>query len=292
MKDISEIDLDEGFLSEIINAITSGIFVTDLENNILMINRAGASMVGKSPGECFDRKCYEIFDTPMCRTEGCTCRVAVRTGSAHHGETILHIGEGQVPIEYTSRPLRNFEGEIIGCVENFIDITERQEKDRIILEQKEKLLKKREEDIRHLQEEVLKLSTPVIELWDGVIAMPLIGAMDAGRARIAMHRMLEAIERTRAAFVIVDITGVPTVDAEVASHIMRTASGARLMGSETILTGVGPDIARVICESNLGLESVTVRGRMTDGLHYAIRRLGARRRRDVLPGPMDSGQDD
>jgi len=279
MENIKELGLDEGFLSEIINAITSGIFVTDLENNILMINRAGAEMVGKRCGECFDRKCYEIFDTPMCRTDSCTCHIATKNNSISHGETVLRSGGQEIPIEYTSRPLRNYNGEIIGCVEHFIDISERQEKDRIILEQNEELLKKREEDIHHLQDEILELSTPVIEIWDGVIALPVIGTLDSHRARIAMQRVLEAIETTRASFVIIDITGVPTVDAEVASHILQTAAAARLMGSEAVLTGVGPHIARVICEGQVGLENITVRGRMTDALHFAIARLAEKQSR-------------
>lgn len=279
MTNISEIDLDEGFLSEIINAITSGIFVTDLEQNILMINKAGAKMVGKTVGECFDRKCYEIFDTPMCRTDSCTCQLATTQNMVNHGETKLHIGDAEIPIEYTSRPLRNHEGKIIGCVEHYIDITERLEKDKIILEQKEKLLRKREEDIRHLQDEILELSTPVIEVWEGILILPLIGTLDSHRAYIAMERVLEAIEQSRAVFVIVDITGVPIVDAEVARHILQTASAARLMGSETMLTGVGPHTARVISDSGVSLDNIILRGHMTEALQCAIIQLEERKNR-------------
>ncbi len=279
MEELSEIDLDEGFLSEIINAITSGIFVTDLENNILMINPAGARMVGKSPGDCFDRKCYDIFDTPMCRSEQCTCKLSTSNNTVNHGETMLRVDGREIPIEFTSRPLRNHKGDIIGCVENFIDISERLEKDRIIMEQKEGLLKKREEDIRHLQDEILELSTPVIEVWDGIVALPLVGTLDSHRAHIAMQRLLESIEYTRSSFVIIDITGVPTVDSEVASHVLQTAGAVRLMGCETILTGVGPHIARVISEGDVDLDNIIVRARMTDGLHYAIGKLAERKER-------------
>ena len=279
MEELSEIKLDEGFLSEIINAITSGIFVTDLENNILMINPAGARMVGKSPGDCFDRKCYDIFDTPMCRSEQCTCKLSTSNNTVNHGETMLRVDGREIPIEFTSRPLRNHKGDIIGCVENFIDISERLEKDRIIMEQKEGLLKKREDDIRHLQDEILELSTPVIEVWDGIVALPLVGTLDSHRAHTAMQRLLESIEYTRSSFVIIDITGVPTVDSEVASHVLQTAGAVRLMGCETILTGVGPHIARVISEGDVDLENIIVRARMTDGLHYAIGKLAERKER-------------
>lgn len=273
MENISEMQQDEGFLSEIINAITSGIFVTDLDRNILMINAAGAEMVGRTPGDCFDRKCYEIFNTPMCQTESCTCRIATRNGTVNEGMTVLRHDNKEISVEFTSRPLKNFKGEIVGCVENFIDITERIEQEKLIQSQQEQLIKKREEDIRHLQDEIMELSTPVIEVWEGVLTLPLIGTLDSHRARIATERLLEAIERTRAPFVIIDITGVPTVDAEVANHILQTVNAARLMGSEAILTGVGPHIARIIAQGRVDMGQLTVRGRMTDGLHLAISKL-------------------
>ncbi|MFZ5758099.1 MAG: PAS domain-containing protein [Thermodesulfobacteriota bacterium] len=267
---------DEGFLSEIINAITSGIFVTDLEQTILMINKAGAQMIGKRPGECFDRKCYEVFDTPLCNTPSCACKLAMKNKEVNQGQTVMYVEGREIPIEYSSRPLRNHQGEIIGCVENFIDISDRLEKDRIILQQKEELIRKREEDIRHLQDEIMELSTPVIEIWDGILTLPLVGTLDSHRAKIAMERVLEAIERTRASFVIIDITGVPMVDADVARHIQQTANAARLMGSEAILTGVGPHIAKVVVQGGVGMEKITVRGRMTDALHLAIGKLAER----------------
>ena len=273
MKDISEMQQDEGFLSEIINAITSGIFVTDLDRNILMINAAGAEMVGRTAGDCFDRKCYEIFNTPMCQTESCTCRIATTNDVVNEGMTVLRHDDKEISVEYTSRPLKNYKGDIVGCVENFIDITERIEQERLIQSQQEQLLQKREEDIRHLQDEIMELSTPVIEVWEGILALPLIGTLDSHRARIATERLLEAIERTRAPFIIIDITGVPTVDADVANHILQTVNAARLMGSEAILTGVGPHIARIIAQGRVDMGRLTVRGRMTDGLHLAISKL-------------------
>ncbi len=276
MKKLLDIDTDEGFLSEILNAIPSGIFVTDLEHNILMINRAGAEMIGRTPGDCFDRKCYELFNTPMCNTDSCTCKMAIEAKAVNVGQTVLKVEDREIPIEYASRPLRNVNNEVIGCVEHYIDISDRLEKEKIILDQQEELIKKREEDIRHLQDEILELSTPVIEVWDGIVALPLIGTLDSHRARIAMERLLEAIERTRSPFVIIDITGVPTVDAEVANHILQTVDAARLMGSEAILTGVSPIIARTIAQLDVNMGNITVRGRMTDALHMAISRLKER----------------
>ncbi|NDY43165.1 PAS domain-containing protein [Dissulfurirhabdus thermomarina] len=286
MKSLEDLPIDEGFLSEILNAVPSGIFVTDLEHNIVMINKAGAELVGRSPGDCFDRKCYDIFNTPMCQTENCTCRVAVETQAVNQGQTTLHLPDGrEVPIEYASRPLRNFEGKVVGCVEHYIDISDRLEQERSLLEQQEELLRKQEADIRHLQDEILELSTPVLEVWDGVLALPLVGTLDSRRAKIAMERLLEGIERTRAPFVILDITGVPAVDAEVANHLLQTVDAARLMGSRAVLTGVSPHIARTMARLGVDMANITVRGRMADALHMAIRRLRRQAGEEAPPGP-------
>ncbi len=273
MENVAEIYRDETFLSEIINAVPSGIFVTDLEHTILMINQAGAAMVGRTPGDCFDRKCYDVFDTPMCKTENCTCRLSISENAVHQGQTVLRTGEREIPIEYASRPLKNYKGEIVGCVEHFIDISGRIEQERKLIEQQDEMLRKQEEAIRHLQDEVLELSTPVIDIWDGVVLLPLIGTLDSYRARIATERLLEAIEQARAPFVIIDITGVPAVDADVARHLIQTIHAVRYMGSEAIISGISPHIARTITQLDVRMENVTFRSRMTDALHLAIFRM-------------------
>jgi len=290
MNTLHEYRGDEGFLFEIINAVPSGIFVTDMEHSIMIINKAAAEMVGRTPGDCFDRKCYDIFDTPMCQTDNCTCRVATSSGSVNKGQTILRHGGREIPIEYASRPLRNHEGQIIGCVEHFVDISERLEQEKLILSQQEELIRKREEDIRQLQEEILELSTPVIEVWDGILALPIIGALDSHRARIAMQRLLEYIEQTRSPFVIIDITGVPTVDTEVANRLLQTVDAVRLMGSEAILTGISPHIALTMAHLGVDMGNITVQSRMSDALHLAIGML--REKRWESRGMPDSGHED
>ncbi len=281
MEDLKQYQADEGFLFEIVNAVPSGIFVTDLDHNILIINRAAAQLVNKTPGECFDRKCYEIFNTPICRTDRCTCKVATDKNAVNRGQTILRIDSKEIPIEYASRPLRNHVGKVIGCVEHFIDISSRLEQERLILKQQEDLLKKRDEEIRHMQEEILELSTPVIEVWEGILTLPLVGTLDSHRARNAMERLLNAIEETRSPFVIIDITGVPTVDTEVANHLLQTVDAVRLMGSEAILTGISTHIALTMAHLGVNLGNITVRSRMTDALHLAIRHLS--KRKEGLP---------
>lgn len=170
MKAIEEINPDEGFLQAILNAIPSGVFVTDLEHNILLINRAGAEMANRTPGDCFDRKCYEVFDTFICKTDFCNCRLAVHKDEEQHGVTIIRVNDKEIPIEYASLPLKNFEGKIIGCVEHFVDISDRLAKEKTITEQHEQVLQLlKEKSIQNIKlnqtnAELFQLSQDIEEL--------------------------------------------------------------------------------------------------------------------------------
>ena len=127
--------------------------------------------------------------------------------------------------------------------------------------------------ITRQQQELLELSTPVVELWDGILALPLIGTLDSARTQIVMESLLERIVTSGAEIAIIDITGVPTVDTLVAQHLIKTISAARLMGADCILSGIRPQIAQTIV--HLGLElNVVSKATMADALALALRRTG------------------
>ena len=131
----------------------------------------------------------------------------------------------------------------------------------------------RDDVITRQQQELLELSTPVVELWDGVLALPLIGTLDSARTQIVMESLLERIVASGAEIAIIDITGVPTVDTLVAQHLIKTISAARLMGADCILSGIRPQIAQTIV--HLGLElNVVSKATMADALALALRRSG------------------
>ncbi|HUN39682.1 MAG TPA: STAS domain-containing protein [Acetobacteraceae bacterium] len=133
--------------------------------------------------------------------------------------------------------------------------------------------KAREELISRQQQELLELSTPVVALWDGILALPLIGTLDSARTQIVMESLLERIVASGAEIAIIDITGVPTVDTLVAQHLIKTISAARLMGADCILSGIRPQIAQTIV--HLGLElNVVSKATMADALGLALRRSG------------------
>jgi rsbT co-antagonist protein RsbR len=134
--------------------------------------------------------------------------------------------------------------------------------------------KGREELITRQQQEMLELSTPVVKLWDGVLALPMIGTLDSARTQVVMESLLQRIVETGAEVAIIDITGVPTVDTLVAQHLLKTITAARLMGAECIISGIRPQIAATIVHLGVDLSAVITKATLADALQVALGRLG------------------
>jgi rsbT co-antagonist protein RsbR len=133
--------------------------------------------------------------------------------------------------------------------------------------------KRREDVITRQQAEMLELSTPVVQLWESILAVPLIGTLDSARAQVVMENLLQEIVKAGAEIAIIDITGVPTVDTLVAQHLLKTVSAARLMGADCIISGIRPQIAQTIVHLGVDL-SVTSKATMADAFELALRRVG------------------
>jgi len=132
--------------------------------------------------------------------------------------------------------------------------------------------KGREEVIARQQQEMLELSTPVVQLWDGILALPLIGTLDSARTQTVMENLLEKIVETGSEVAILDITGVPTVDTLVAQHLMKAVAAARLMGAECIISGIRPQIAQTIVHLGVDLSDVTTKASLADAIKHALER--------------------
>jgi rsbT co-antagonist protein RsbR len=130
----------------------------------------------------------------------------------------------------------------------------------------------REQVIERQQQELLDLSTPVIKLWEGIVAVPLIGTLDSERTQVVMESLLEAIVENEAVVAIIDITGVPTVDTLVAQHLLKTVAAARLMGAECIISGIRPQIAQTIVHLGVELGDVTTKSNLADALRVALKK--------------------
>ena len=131
----------------------------------------------------------------------------------------------------------------------------------------------REQVIARQQQEMLELSTPVVELWHGILALPLIGTLDSARTQIVMESLLQKIVDTGAGIAIIDITGVPTVDTLVAQHLLKTVAAARLMGAECIISGIRPQIAQTIVHLGVDLADVITKATLADAFTIALQRV-------------------
>lgn len=146
--------------------------------------------------------------------------------------------------------------------------------DRLGLHTVEAYIKSRDQLIARQQEEMLELSTPVVKLWDGILALPLIGTLDSARTQVVMESLLNAIVSTNSRVAIIDITGVPTVDTLVAQHLLKAITAARLMGAECIVSGVRPQIAQTIVHLGINLSDIITKSKLSDAFALALERSG------------------
>ncbi|WP_165227907.1 STAS domain-containing protein [Aquisphaera insulae] len=137
----------------------------------------------------------------------------------------------------------------------------------------------REEIILRQQQEMLELSTPVVKLWEGILALPMIGTLDSGRTQVVMETLLQRIVETGSGIAIIDITGVPTVDTLTAQHLLKTVTAARLMGAECIISGIRPQIAQTIVHLGVDLGDIATKATMADAFAVALERTGRTVRR-------------
>ena len=133
----------------------------------------------------------------------------------------------------------------------------------------------RESVIMRQQQELMELSTPVVRLWDEVLALPLIGTLDSARTQVVMENLLQQVVQTGARIAIIDITGVPTVDTLVAQHLMKTVAATRLMGADCIISGIRPQIAQTIVHLGVNLNDIVTKATLADAFLIALQRLGA-----------------
>lgn len=146
--------------------------------------------------------------------------------------------------------------------------------DKLALHGTESYIETRDRIIARQQEDMLELSTPVVTLWDGILALPLIGTLDSARTQVVMETLLQAIVNTNSRIAIIDITGVATVDTLVAQHLLKTITAARLMGAECILSGIRPQIAQTIVHLGIDLQEIATKAKLADAFRLALEQTG------------------
>jgi rsbT co-antagonist protein RsbR len=146
--------------------------------------------------------------------------------------------------------------------------------DKLALLTTDEFIAAKEQMIARQQEELLELSTPVVKLWDGILALPMIGTLDSARTQVVMESLLQAIVETNSKVAIIDITGVPTFDTLVAQHLIKTITAARLMGAECIISGIRPQIAQTIVHLGINLTDVITKAKLADAFALALAKSG------------------
>lgn len=150
----------------------------------------------------------------------------------------------------------------------------------------ETFIKGREEVILRQTDEIAEISTPVIQVWDGIVALPIIGTLDSARTQVVMENLLEEIVHTGSSIAILDISGVPAVDSLVAQHLIKTVSATRLMGAECIISGIRPEIAQTVVHLGIDLSNIVTKSTLANALKYAFTMLQLevrKKQRDFIP---------
>jgi len=248
-----------GMMQVIVHQIPTPVMAVDTRFNILYMNAAGCEWLEKEPGDVEGSKCFDILQTPLCQTPECPVRQAMETESVRVARSEMPRHGENTPVEQTAAPLRNSAGRIIGGIEYIIDITERLKSD---------------EALRQQSRSLMELSTPVLVLWDSIVAMPLIGVIDTARAEQIAERLLEGIVRTESRVAILDVTGVPVIDTRVAQHLLKTVTGAMMLGAEVIVTGISPEAAQTMIKLGVDLTAIRTCGTLRGGLAQALALIG------------------
>ena len=240
-----------------LNNVPTPIMVVDTEFTIQFVNPSWADMFGVTPEDALGRKCYDLARSPDCQTERCCVGRAIRADSIITCERVVRGVKDvkDITTRYTGAPVKDSRGNIVGGLEYLVDISD---------------LKKLMEEEKKLSNAILKLSTPIIQIWDKVLLLPLIGTIDAEKAEQIVENLLEEIVATSVEVVIIDLSGVPMVDTMATHQLLKTESAARMLGARVIFTGISPAIAQTMTKLGIDLARLETRQSLRVGLQEAI----------------------
>jgi rsbT co-antagonist protein RsbR len=252
------------------------VWEIDTQGVLLQMQGNGLNSIGLPQGHYVGTNAFELFAKES---------FVDSLHQAAAGEPAHVFAEyGGLPWEMWCIPSRDTQGRVESVVGIALDISD--------AKSIEKELRSKLELIERQQQVIRALSTPIIEVWDRVLMLPLLGVVDSGRAAEVMADLLAAIARTKARFAILDLTGVEVMDSGTASHLLRIIQAARLLGAEGIITGLRPGVAQTMVSSGLELKSVVTLANLREGLHRCIGlmrdRTAERPGRAPSPSPLPS----
>jgi PAS domain S-box-containing protein len=246
----------QAYLASIVECSDDAIYGKTLDGTILSWNRGAERIYGYSAAEMVGRP-VSVLVPPNKPDEVPAILEKVKRGErVSHFETTRVTKDGEViDLSLNVSPIRDASGQIIGASTTARDITEQ---------------KKMREALAQRAKEILDVSTPVLQVWEGVVVAPFIGTLDTQRAQQFMERLLDKIVETNSAVALLDVTGVPAIDTRTAQHLIETITSVRLLGAQAILTGVRPAIAQTLAHLGINLADVVTRSSLAAGLRVAL----------------------
>lgn len=247
------------FLAAIVESSDDAIIGKTLEGNIVSWNPAAERIYGYSAKEIVGHS-IAVLVPPGRADEVPEILGKIKSGErVEHFETVRMKKDGAaIDVSLTISPIRDGSGKIVGASTVARDITEQ---------------KRLREVLTRRAQEILEVSTPVLQVWEGVLVAPFIGTLDTQRAQQFMERLLNRIVETNSAVALLDVTGVPAIDTRTAQHLIETITSLRLLGAQAILTGVRPAIAQTLAHLGVNLADVVTRSSLASGLRVALETL-------------------
>lgn len=249
----------------VLDSVPSVIYSTDLEGKILLVNQAFAGWLGQDPSAIVGKHQSDLFPADLVAYWQSQTDQVIQTRTPLALEEQSETEQG-VQVFFSQRsPIFDAQGNIYAIAGMATDITElrRAEREREMLQV---------QVIEAQQAALRELSTPLIPIAEDVVVMPLIGSMDSSRAEQVLDTLLEGVSQYQASSAILDITGLPVVDTQVASVLLQAARAVRLLGAEVILTGIGPEVAQTLVSIGADLSTITTPGTLQSGITYALDR--------------------
>ncbi|MDC7224306.1 MAG: STAS domain-containing protein [Spirochaetales bacterium] len=248
--------MNKDLANQILEQLPTPVMAINRDYEIIFMNRAGCRMLQKTQQELLGSLCYHIFDSEHCNTENCRMKCSMDGEASCTVRNRININGKSIPIEYTTDTLKDSKGNIVGGLEYIIDITDTVEKERKMKEQ---------------SRTILEISTPVTQLWDKILILPIIGVIDSYRAQQMMDSMLNKLKETESKIIILDIQGVAAMDTAVANHLIKIAKATRLMGCTCIISGISPAVAQTLVQLGIDLGSIMTNTSLQEALADAFR---------------------
>jgi rsbT co-antagonist protein RsbR len=260
-------------LQRVIDTLPDTIFVKDLQHRWIACNSAFCTLMGLPYADIIGHSDPDYVPPEQAEAFWQNDDKVVSTGQPIENEELLTNRDGTNRVIWTRKfPLRNEQGEAIGICAIITDITDfRRRQEQVAALEAE--INSQIEVIQGQNAMLDELSVPVIQVWENILLLPLVGAIESHRAAQVMENLLESVGRTSAQIVIIDITGVPVVDTSVASYLIRAVQATQLLGCQSILVGISPEIAQTLVGLGVDFSRIITRATLQNGLEYGLKRL-------------------